>query len=54
MNKSKCNGYGYECERRNCNECDQYEGSDPDELEEDHCRHCGIPECWDCQEEEDT
>ena len=54
MNKSKCKGYGYECEKRNCNECDQYEGPDPEELEGDYCRYCNIQECWDCPEEEDT
>lgn len=54
MDKSKCKGYGYECEKRNCIECDQYEGPDPEELEEDYCRYCGTQECWDCPEEEDT
>lgn len=56
MDKSKCKGYGYMCEKRNCNECDQYEGPDPEELEEDYCKRCDDPECWDCPdwEEEDT
>lgn len=53
MDKTKCKGYGYECEKRNCNECDQYEGPDPEDMEENYCDYCKTPECWDCGEYEE-
>ena len=58
MGKSKCKGYGYKCEKRDCNECDQYEGPSLEELEKNYCdyycNNCKKHECWDCPEEEET
>lgn len=50
MTKSDCFNYGYECENRDCNECDHFEGIDP----ESYCDKCDTYECWDCWKEGDT